>query len=116
MISLFSVLYILGIHWCADFICQTHWQATNKSKNIIALIKHTVTYSTGWLLLWPLIHNNVVPFILITFIAHTITDFFTSKWTAKLYKKQDWHNFFIVIGFDQLLHFTQLLVTFYLLS
>jgi len=48
----------------------------------------------------------------ITFITHWVTDYFTSKWTSRLWEEKQVHNFFVVIGLDQLIHATSLLITF----
>ena len=130
MLNLFMVLLV--IHWIADFVCQTHWQAVNKSKNVVALLHHVLTYTLvlqvlsffavknlgftgpGWFVPW-------VEFVLANMVLHFMTDFCTSRWSSVLFKKQmemiwtdemrtiRWddfnpHNFFVVIGFDQLLH------------
>jgi hypothetical protein len=53
-------------------------------------------------------------FTSITFICHFITDYLTSRWTSKLYKDSKFYgfpSFFSVIGFDQWLHFAQLILT-----
>ena len=42
---MFPVLYILFLHFIADFLIQTSWQATNKSKSLVALTKHIATYA-----------------------------------------------------------------------
>jgi hypothetical protein len=55
-------------------------------------------------------------FPIITFIAHTITDYFTSRLNAKLWAKGNVHNFFVSIGFDQYLHYLQLFITYSLLK
>ena len=44
-----------------------------------------------------------------------ITDYFTSKWTAKLYAKGNIGSFFIVVGLDQTIHFSTLFLTLYLI-
>jgi hypothetical protein len=99
-------------------VLQTHWQATNKSKNNHALVAHTAVYSIVWFVGAPLILplSVCIFFVAITFIAHTVTDYFTSRWTAKLYARGDVHNFFVVVGFDQLLHYIQLFYTYELLK
>ena len=111
---------ILIIHWSADFILQTHHQATTKSKSNIALLSHTISYSVVWIIYLFIVMTNIsfvtiLLFGLITFISHTATDYVTSRQTARLYEKQDFHNFFVVIGFDQVLHYLQLWFTYKLL-
>lgn len=113
-------LALLGVHWVADFVCQTHWQASNKSKSNVALAKHVAVYTgilavaSGVLFRYSPIPNaigNVLIFISINGALHFSTDYFTSRWSSKLYAKQDWHNFFVVIGFDQLIHQATLAMT-----
>ena len=131
MIDLKIVLAIILIHWLADFVFQTDKMAKGKSKNWSDLLNHTGTYSVIWLILgltWVLSINmatsnnylfdykNVILFSFITFIAHTITDYFTSRLNSKLWAKGDVHNFFVSIGGDQVLHYTQLLLTYYILT
>lgn len=120
--NLIEIFSIILIHWFADFVMQTDAQAKGKSKEMYWLISHTVIYSMIWA---PFIlmgayylkySLNVVWFIPITFIAHTITDYFTSRLNTKLWNKGDIHNFFVSIGFDQVLHYIQLFTTYYLLK
>jgi hypothetical protein len=115
-----TVFYLLFVHWIADFVLQTHWQATNKSKDNYALASHVGTYTSTWFIFifgW-LIYNDIdltkqmLLFIPITFVAHFVTDYITSRITSYLYKKEDFHNFFVIIGFDQLLHYLQIFLTF----
>lgn len=56
-------------------------------------------------------------FALITFVLHTVTDYFTSRITSKFFnpvdgEDPDFHNGFVVIGFDQVLHHLQLWFTY----
>lgn len=120
-----TILGALFAHWMSDFVFQSHWMAMNKSKNWTALSAHVTIYSlcmTGalcaflilpipFVILPALIQNIVVPFFVITFVAHFLTDAITSRITAHLYAKDDTHNFFVVVGFDQVLHYTQLFLT-----
>ncbi len=125
MISIWIILWIILVHWVADFVFQTHEQSINKSKSWKYLIEHTLTYSTIWyvlsMLLWPAGHImswyvlNSIYFTSITFVCHTITDYFTSRLNSKLWIKGDTHNFFVSIGFDQVLHYIQLFLTYLLL-
>ena len=139
MIDLKVVLAIILIHWLADFVFQTDKMAKGKSKNWNDLLSHTGTYSFVWLFIGGCIylqqfrpynpeHNKIINiywsywiprgilFVFITFIAHTITDYFTSRLNSKLWAKGDVHNFFVSIGGDQVLHYTQLLLTYYILT
>ncbi len=115
MINIFIVLGILLVHWFSDFVLQTDWQAKNKSKNNQALFTHVSIYSLVlWLFILILTKDVFFSFYfwIITFICHFITDYFTSRLNTKLYSKGKIHEFFVSVGFDQFLHFTQLLLTY----
>ena len=122
--SLGLIFSIIFIHWVADFVFQTDWQAQNKSKNNKALLSHTWTYSLIWFTFgcfYAMSDPNYVPwslslFVLITFVAHTITDYFTSRLNSKLWADKKVHYFFVSVGFDQVLHYVQLFTTFYFLT
>jgi hypothetical protein len=49
-ISLLAIFVILTTHFIADFVCQTHWQAINKSKDNNALTQHVGTYAICWII------------------------------------------------------------------
>lgn len=110
----YQILIILFIHWVADFLLQTSKMATNKSTSNKWLFFHVFDYSIVWLFIGIFFFNykDVILFSTITFICHFITDYFTSRWTTKLYKVQNFRKFFKVIGFDQYLHFIQLILTY----
>jgi hypothetical protein len=112
------LILILFAHWVADFIGQTHWMATNKSKNWTALTSHVAVYTSIMTLFmaFALPGPAWVAFIGITFFTHFITDAITSRITSWLWAKGDIHNFFVVVGFDQLIHYTTLIGTVLLLS
>lgn len=117
---------IIFIHWIADFVMQTDWQAKNKSKQWDALLSHTLTYSCAWMMGSMILWNgglttsqyvlNSVLFAAITFVAHTITDYFTSRLNSRLWQEQKVHLFFVSVGFDQIMHYVQLLLTYYFIS
>lgn len=116
MTPLWQFVLLLTVHWVADFILQTHWQASNKSKRWDALLRHVGSYTAVLLLATPLIIHPIaigawLAFVGINGAAHLVTDYFTSRWSSRLYAKQDWHNFFVVIGFDQLIHQVTLAAT-----
>lgn len=123
--TLIEIFSIILLHWIADFLVQTRWQGENKSKSWIALLGHTLSYTGFWLLAgigWVSfilengsVFTNVLWFCGITFILHTATDYFTSRWTSKLFEKKKMHIFWAVIGLDQILHYMQLFITYKLL-
>ncbi len=109
----------LAIHWLADFVCQTHWQATNKSKNTGALAAHVLTYGSAlavgsFAIFCPAPLGTWALFVIANVLAHYVTDYFTSRMTARLWAKQDTHNFFVWVGLDQLFHQAMLAGTMWL--
>lgn len=127
MIELSTLFSIFIIHWFADFVLQTHEQAINKSSNNLKLLEHTLTYSLFWyavgifyVAVWPDVEIktfwNVTIFVGITFVAHTITDWFTSRWCKYYFSRQNYHNGFVIVGIDQMLHYTQLILCYIWLS
>lgn len=122
--NLIEIFSILIIHWFADFVLQTDKQAKGKSKEWGPLLSHTLNYSAVWALifiLWFFINPNdktalnMFLFPVITFICHTITDYITSRENSKLWEANKVHNFFVCIGFDQILHYVQLFLTYWYL-
>lgn len=117
----FLFIYILLTHFLADFCLQTHEQAMNKSTSDKWLTYHVATYSLVWLLatlyILPVSDFNpgCIGFAAITFFAHWVTDYCTSRIGKQFWDKKDLHNGFIVVGFDQILHYLQLWYTFKLL-
>jgi len=81
---------------------------------------YTAVTVLGWLIFFFdefLVDDKAIIIVtLITFITHFITDYFTSKWTSRLWEKKEVHNFFVVIGLDQLIHSITLIFTFYYLT
>lgn len=123
MISLKIIFTILAVHWIGDFAFQTDKMAKGKSKNWNDLLSHTGVYSLIWLIPSFIIFFNELEtgliktliFLLVTFTFHTITDYFTSRLNSKLWAENKMHWFFVSVGFDQILHYIQLFLTYYLL-
>lgn len=124
--NLIEIFMIIVIHWVTDFVLQSDEDAKGKSKYAKNLLNHTVSYSVLWftpLVIYYAVINayNTIgfhlafDFVVITFIFHTITDYFTSRLNAKLWEEKKVHNFFVSIGFDQVLHYVQLFITFYII-
>ena len=119
--TVYAALIIVFIHWFADFVCQTNKQAMGKSKAWEPLLSHTAMYSVVWfivtMVLGCCLGESIVPlrmmwFAPITFLAHTATDYYTSRVNSVLATKEDKHDFFVSIGFDQFLHYAQLFITY----
>jgi hypothetical protein len=118
---IWCVLFILVVHWFADFVLQTHHMSMRKSSSNYYLTMHVTVYTFATIFLWALVlpllqihltFNGIWLSFVAIFVMHWITDYFTSRWTSRLYKEEKYHDFFVVIGFDQVLHYTQLLLTF----
>lgn len=111
-------IYILLIHFLADFGLQTHEQATQKGGSNKWLFYHVGVYSLiWWVASYIILDNSLSSFLFasITFFAHFITDYITSRIGKPFWKGGDFHNGFVVVGFDQILHYLQLIATFNLL-
>lgn len=100
-------LVLIWLHFFADFVCQSDKMAVNKSTDSWQLFLHVLVYSMFFIWWGPI-------FFWVTFYAHMATDYVTSRVTARLYKAGHRHWFFVVIGFDQALHMSQLVLTYYL--
>jgi len=127
--NLIEIFSIILIHWFADFVLQTDKQAKGKSSSWKYLLGHTFSYSLTWFtccIIYAIFHVNtdtvnhmmksVFEFTAITFVAHTITDYYTSRLNSQLWKEGKVHNFFVSVGFDQVLHYVQLFTTYYYLT
>ena len=113
MLSIGSVILVLCAHYWADFYCQTHWQASNKSKNNLALGAHVGTYTLIMMLAGSIIFGNWTGILwaVINGAFHFGTDYVTSRMTSRLWAKQEWHDFFVTVGADQLIHYFTLFIT-----
>jgi hypothetical protein len=109
MTLLLQFVALLAGHWVADFVCQSHWMASNKSKDNAALSAHVLIYSAIMLMFaaaifWGQPFWLILSFVAINGLCHVATDYFTSRWSSRLWAQQRWHDFFVVIGLDQLIH------------
>lgn len=97
---------VMFIHFIADFIFQSDWMARNKSKSNKALGVHILVYSIPFTIIVGL------KFGLVNGAIHFIIDYITSRITSRLWQRGEVHNFFVVIGLDQYLHFLTLWCTY----
>lgn len=98
------LIELIWLHFVADFVLQNDKMAVNKSSSNLWLIAHSAVYMLpmlwfGW------------QFALINGVAHFATDWLTSRGTSKMWKMEEIHWFFTLIGFDQAIHVTTLVLT-----
>jgi predicted Abi (CAAX) family protease len=105
MIKISNIILLLVSHFIGDFLFQSTFMANYKSKSFIVLGLHAFLYMTPFLVFfgWK--------FAILNGILHFCVDGITSRFTSKLWAKKEQHWFFVVIGFDQLIHYTILLLT-----
>ena len=124
---LLQFVLLLAVHWIADFVLQTHWMASNKSKSNVALGAHVATYTAVLFGALPVIFPGSMPsalgailtFTVVNGALHFATDYCTSRWTSRLFaawmkdtqRTDHIHNFFVVVGLDQLIHQVTLAAT-----
>lgn len=120
---IWMILYILFWHWVADFVAQTDEMAKNKSSSNKWLGKHIISYGNHLLygslplLVAGIVMGKNLAFVIVLYVVinmalHFITDYFTSRWTKKLWYEKNVHKFFIVIGLDQYIHTACLILTY----
>lgn len=131
---------IIICHWIGDWVCQTDWMATNKSKSIDALIVHSYvvfivalsppTLLACWLAPATIASWSPALWLVGNGLLHFLTDGLTSQLTSKWFffkpygESNMWrfvpenrHKFFVAIGFDQMVHYLTLILTaFWLLT
>lgn len=98
------IYLIFFAHYIGDFLVQTNWMASNKSKSIKALGAHIFTYT---LCLMPF----GIFYAVVNGAVHMGIDAITSKLSSKFYKEKNIKAFWAVIGFDQMLHAFTLIYT-----
>jgi Protein of unknown function (DUF3307) len=101
-------VYLLLVHWLADFVLQNNWMAINKSKSILALLEHSVVYMGS---LYALTLGAHLGWAVLNGCLHLLIDYVTSKINSKLWLDKRVHGFFVSVGFDQFLHVSILLLT-----
>lgn len=113
---------IIGLtfgHWFADFVLQTRKIAETKSKSLRSLFTHVALYTANIAcVMVPILIRQynwklVVAFILVNGFCHLVTDFATSKMSAVAYQNEDKSQFWNIIGFDQSIHWSHLLITYF---
>lgn len=121
--GIYDILLIIWAHFVADFMLQNDKMAQNKSTSNIWLTNHIMVYSFAMLgILAPFVyllnpqdsHMQLVwllVWVAINGALHWITDWCSSRATSYLWQKGDRHNFFVVVGADQAIHLSTMVVT-----
>ena len=118
-ISLYTVAVVIALHWTFDFVLQTHWQSMNKSSSNEALSRHVAVYAMGLLLMGAYVCKGPAAFCAWTgfnTFAHWVTDYFTSRMNKRLWEANRPHDFFVGVGFDQMIHYLTLFTSLQLLN
>ena len=100
-----NLLLLIWFHWLSDFVFQSDKMAKRKNKSNKWLTIHVLVYSIPFLYFgWK--------FALVNLALHWLVDYFTSRVTSELWVRGEVHYFFVVIGLDQAIHITTLILTF----
>ena len=111
MMTATAFLVLIWLHFFGDFILQSDRMAKGKSTNTFVLLEHVTWYGAALALA-----QFFIPFTwtwwAVNFALHFLTDFASSRATSYLWQKGERHWFFVVIGADQSLHSTALVLTY----
>ncbi len=87
--ALTTPLTLIVLHFIGDFLLQSDWMATNKSKRWDALAWHVCAYCVPfsvWLIATLGVRSVAMTnFIFVTFALHFVTDAITSRITSRLW-------------------------------
>ena len=105
VIGIIPLIALIWLHFVADFIFQSDTVAKGKSSSNKILAYHVSLYALPFLVFGPL-------FAIINALLHFVTDWCTSRATSYLWQHNKRHWFFVVIGLDQAIHMTCLILTY----
>jgi hypothetical protein len=131
MIPVALFIYILFLHYLADFIFQPYELSIRKSESYFALLNHVVIYTcTIYLgLLFVVSLECAIKFAALNFIFHFLVDWATSRVISDnssrllldpdaskpIHKRLQLWGPISLLGFDQFLHQAGLLISLYLI-
>ena len=107
-----NIILLLFAHWVGDYLLQTNKIAANKARGVKWLTIHVALYGAVLFCFSIVVIKmpNIVYFVLINVALHWGTDFITSR--AAAYFKDNPRVYFPILGFDQFIHATALILTF----
>lgn len=103
-------IYILFVHWIADFVCQSRWMADGKSKRLGPLFAHVCVYASV-LFVGLIGFEDAFKYAVFNGLIHLMIDFITSRASSFFFQRKNIYATFVVIGFDQFLHALSLAIT-----
>lgn len=116
-------VFVLFLHFLADFVFQSDTMAKNKSRYFSWLIYHVGAYAIvvalGLILAFNLgfriNEGGIARFVWLNAAAHFVVDAITSRINAYLFQEGRIHDFWVGVGADQFIHAATLLLTLRLL-
>ena len=104
--ELTPLILIILLHWLSDFFLQNDQMAQNKSTSNKWLSIHIAVYMVPFMVFfgWK--------YALLNGALHWITDWCSSRGAKYFWEKGDVHNFFVVVGADQAVHYLCLILTY----
>lgn len=115
---IFILLLLGGVHYLFDFLLQSRKMAENKSSSIKYLSLHVGIYTVGLGIIAYALHRpdyRILPYpvlwVIVNSVAHWVVDFVTSRLSASAYKDGEIKRFWSIIGLDQWLHHSILIVS-----
>lgn len=126
------IVYLLVLHFIGDFVLQTDDMALNKSTSNLWLLAHVGMYYLTIMGGLTAMAMSVLPLLsgenfmalmktamiysAVNAAAHGIIDYVSSRVSSYFFTQGLRHEFFVTIGFDQLLHAAILIGTLGLLK
>ncbi len=117
---MFIAVYLIVAHYCGDYLFQTREMANHKHESNKALMDHILAYGLVLAVMTiPLAFLYigdqawyVFPWLLVNMILHFFTDYITSRKVKQYWLSgREWETF-AVMGLDQVLHLSTLIITF----
>lgn len=98
-------LSLIWVHFLSDFVLQSDKMAKNKSSSNSWLGIHVLVYSIPFIFFgfWFAVVNGAI---------HFVVDWISSRCAKHFWESGEVHWFFVVVGFDQAVHITTLLITY----
>ena len=109
-----TTLLLIWAHFIGDFVFQTDEVARGKGRSNWALLSHTLTYIATFSLLGWFIPITT-DWLIANMVLHGVVDYVTSRVKTRLWRNNESHLFFVVVGIDQAIHLSCLLLTYQLM-